>query len=171
MENGNHLYVFAYGSNLSTRRIRARVPSANPVASGYVGHRQIVFHKRSEDGSAKADAAFTAVSTDRVWGVVYRLASEEKPTLDQHESLGVGYDQEEVNVVLEKGSIQAWMYVARRDAIDPSLVPYSWYLGYVIQGAYEHQLPESHIDYLMGFQSRVDPDSARHARNRQLIVR
>jgi gamma-glutamylcyclotransferase len=171
MENGNHLYVFAYGSNLYTQRMRTRVPSAKPVASGYVDHRQLVFHKRSEDGSAKADAVFTAVSTDRVWGVVYRLQSEEKPALDQHEFLGIGYDHEEVNVVLEEGSLKAWMYVARRGAIDPALLPYSWYLDYIIHGAYEHQLPDSHIDYLMDFESLVDPDSTRHARNRRLIGR
>ena len=171
MENGNHLHVFAYGSNLYTQRMRTRVPSAKTVASGYVDHRQLVFHKRSEDGSAKADAVFTAVSTDRVWGVVYRLRCEEKPVLDQHEFLGIGYDQEEIKVVFEEGSLQAWMYVARQDAIDPSLLPYSWYLDYIIRGANEHQLPDSHIDYLMGFESVVDPDSARHARNRRFIDR
>lgn len=169
MKNGKHLHVFAYGSNLNTQRMRTRVPSAKPIASGYVGHRQLVFHKRSEDGSAKADAVFTAVSTDRLWGVVYRLQSEEKPALDRHEFLGVGYDQEEVNVVVEDGSLTAWMYVARRSAIDPALLPYSWYLDYIIHGANEHQLPDSHIDCLMDFESLADPDSTRHARNRRLI--
>ncbi len=171
MENGNNLLVFAYGSNLSTQRMRSRVPSARPVSSGYVAHRQLVFHKRSEDGSAKADAKSTAVSTDRVWGVVYRLLSEEKPSLDQHESLGVGYDHEEVNVVLKDGTLKAWMYVARHEAIDPTLLPYSWYLNYVIHGALEHQLPDCHIDYLMDLESLVDPDLIRHAKNRRIIDR
>ena len=61
------------------------------------------------------------------------------------------------------------MYVARQSAIDPALLPYSWYLDFVIHGAMEHQLPDSHIDYLMNFESLVDPDSARHANNRRLI--
>ena len=41
--------------------------------SDVTAHRRFEFHKRSHDGSAKADAAFTASSNDRVWGVVYQL--------------------------------------------------------------------------------------------------
>ena len=95
-----------------------------------------------------------------------RYVCETRVGGDQHEFLGIGYDQEEVNVVLEEGSLTAWMYVARRSAIDPALLPYSWYLDYIIHGAYEHQLPDSHIDCLMDFESLVDPDSTRHARSR-----
>jgi len=151
--------------------MRSRVPTATPVTIGYVGQRKLVFHKRSNDGSGKADAAFTPCPTDRVWGVVYRLHEEQKPVLDQHEFLGIGYDEEEVNVVHENDSLRAWMYVARRDAIDPSLLPYSWYLDYIVHGACQHRLPESYIDYLTSFESLVDPDSARYARNRRLIDR
>ena len=147
----------------------SRVSSAKPITIGYVCQRQLVFHKRGDDGSAKADAAFTAIPTDRVWGVVYRLHQEEKPVLDQHEFLGIGYDQEEVDVVLEDGPLRAPLYVARRDAIDPLLLPYSWYHDYIIHGASQHRLPDSYIDFLRGFESLVDSDSARHERNRQLI--
>ena len=77
MEKGFNVHVFAYGSNMCTQRMRSRVPSAKPVTIGYVCERRFVLHKRSDDGSAKADAAFTAVSTDRVWGVVYRLHRED----------------------------------------------------------------------------------------------
>ena len=79
--------------------------TASPVTIGYVEQRQLRFHKRSVDGSAKADAAFTAVPSDRVWGVVYRLSRDEKPELDKHEFLGIGYDQELVAVNIENGSI------------------------------------------------------------------
>jgi hypothetical protein len=59
--------------------------------------------------------------------------------------------------------------VARLGAIDPTLLPYSWFLDYIIHGAYEHQWPDSHFDYLMDIASLVDRNSTRHARNRWLI--
>jgi gamma-glutamylcyclotransferase len=169
MENRPTVYVFSCGSNMCARRMRSRVPTSMPVTTGYVRQHQLTFHKRSDDGSAKADAAFTGVPADRIWGVVYRLFREMKPVLDRHEFLGVGYDEKEVNVVLRDGSLQAWMYVARHDAIDHSLLPYSWYHDYIIQGAREHRLPKSYIDHLRGWETLTDPDSARHERNRRLI--
>ena len=169
MDNVSSVFVFAYGSNMCTQRMWGRVPTAIPATIGFTSQRKLVFHKRSDDGSGKADAAFTAVPTDRLWGVVYRLRREDKSVLDQYEFLGIGYNQEKVNVVLEEGSLEAWIYVARREAIDPSLRPYSWYLDYIIHGACQHRLPDKHIDYLRSFDSLIDLDSARRARNRQLI--
>ena len=89
--------------------------------------------------------------------------------LDKHEFLGIGYDEERVGVVLEGGSVEAWMYVARREAIDPTLAPYSWYHDFIVHGAHQHGLPRSYIDYLRSFESCVDPDTARHARNRRVM--
>ncbi len=162
--------VFAYGSNMCTQRIRSRVPSATPVANGYLGEYAFVFHKRSIDGSAKADAAFTGCPTDRVWGVVYRLHQKDKPILDGFEFFGIGYDEQQVDVVLESRTIRAWIYVARPSTIDKSLKPYGWYLEFVIQGAYQHRLPLCYIADLHWIEPTVDPDPTRDEANRRLLV-
>lgn len=163
------VFVFAYGSNLCTQRMRSRASSASPVTIGYVSQRKLVFHKRSDDGSAKANAVYTASSNDRVWGVVYQLHQHQKPLLDQHEFLGIGYDEEAVEVVHENGVLLAWMYAARQNAIDSSLLPYSWYHELIIHGACQHGLPKQYIDHLRGFDSLLDPDAARNSANRRLI--
>jgi len=164
-----HVLVFAYGSNMCTRRMRARVPSATPLMIGYVRHRRLVFHKRSEDGSAKADAVRSSSPTDYVWGVVYRLHQDEKPALDAHEFLGIGYEEEQVEIIHERGCVQAWLYVARQDAIDGSLNPYSWYHDLVTHGARQHGLPNSYLEFLQSFDSIVDPNTARHSAHRQFL--
>lgn len=71
--------VFAYGSNLSVRRIRSRVARAKFLWPGYVTQRRFAYHKRSVDGSAKANSIFTGHDADRTWGVVYQIWLEEKP--------------------------------------------------------------------------------------------
>lgn len=155
---------------MHTRRMRARVPSATPIAKGYVPGRRFALHKRSEDGSAKADALFTGRVSDRVWGIVYQLDAAEKPILDEHEFLGVGYDEHVVDVVAEQEELSAGMYVARAEAIDGSLLCYSWYKELVVHGAREHSLPADYIAQLQNFASTLDPDAARHALHRELLI-
>lgn len=169
MNSNSHIHIFAYGSNMCTERLRARVPSAEPVTTGYVLQRRFAFHKRSEDGSAKADATFTGSTSDCVWGVVFRLNVDEKPALDEHEFLGIGYDEELVEVVHETGVIELRMYVAREAAIDTSLLPYSWYHEFILHGARQHHLPDDYVEFLLRFESVADCDAARHALNRTLI--
>lgn len=53
--NGNILY-FAYGSNMSSARLRARVPSCRPIGIAFLPGHELRFHKRSKDGSGKCDA-------------------------------------------------------------------------------------------------------------------
>lgn len=106
--------------------------------------------------------AFTGCSTDRVWGVVYRVHKEDKPILD-------GYDEQQVDVVVESRTSRVWMYVARRKVTDSSLLPYFWYHDFVIHGAQQHRLPQKYIDYLRSCKSVADPDLARYEQNRLLI--
>ena len=89
--------------------------------------------------------------------------------LDQHEFLGVGYDEELVEVVHEDGVVRAWMYVARDNAIDATLLPYCWYHDLIIDGACRHRLPETYVEFLRSFDSVVDPDAARNSVNRRLL--
>jgi gamma-glutamylcyclotransferase (GGCT)/AIG2-like uncharacterized protein YtfP len=165
-------YYFAYGSNLYVPRITARVPSAVPEAIGYVGRYTLAFHKRSIDGSAKADAFYTEKANDRIWGAVYRIHLDEQPLLDKHEFLGVGYNRVNVNVVTAgETSMEAWMYVARTSAIDTSLRPYGWYLEYVVRGAHQHRLPLCHISKLYQIETLRDPDPDREASHEPLLSR
>lgn len=169
MPNDDRLNVFAYGSNLHSRRMLARVSTASPVAIGYVEGRQLRFHKRSVDGSAKADAALSPDADDCVWGVVYRLAQDEKRALDRFEFLGIGYDEELVAIETQNGSIDAWIYVARKESVDDTLKPYSWYCDYVIAGARQHRLPFCYIGKLLKVATTTDPDLSRRERNRKRI--
>lgn len=157
-----HLY-FAYGSNLHLRRMQMRVPSARPVARGVVTRRELRFHKRGVDGSAKADAFRTETAGDRVWGVVYEISRREKRRLDDCESLGVGYDESDVQVIVDNQVLSATLYEARPQAIAADLRAFRWYLDYVIAGARAHGCPEWHLQQLERISSCADPDRRRAA--------
>ena len=140
---------------MCTERIRARAASATPLATGYVTHRKLAFHKRGRDGSAKADAVYTGRIADRVWGVVFSLRREEKLVLDGYEW---DYEQQKVVFLGQYRIHSAIIYTARLQAIDVSLKPYSWYHRLVLRGATEHRLPNDYLKQLRSFQSFSDSD-------------
>ncbi|MBY6188516.1 gamma-glutamylcyclotransferase [Marinobacter hydrocarbonoclasticus] len=160
---------FAYGSNMSLRRLQARVPSAQRIATGsLVGH-QLRFHKRGRDGSAKCDAYQTAGIGDRVFGALFLLNPNEKGCLDRAEGLGVGYREKSVLVHSGDGQVhQAFTYVALQ--IDAQLKPYHWYLEHVLIGARESRLPAEYLMQLTAIEALTDPDAEREQRERAIYT-
>lgn len=150
---------FAYGSNMFTKRLRARVPSANPIGIGYVEAHQLRWHKKSKDGSGKCDICSTGNRRHLVHGVIFEIAHTEKPKLDRAEGLGNGYEEKEVGVKTSSGLVPAVAYYAT--SIDEQLRPYEWYKRYVVEGAIEHDLPESYVKELRIIEAVKDPDHER----------
>ncbi|MFT3840783.1 MAG: gamma-glutamylcyclotransferase family protein [Myxococcaceae bacterium] len=131
---------FAYGSNMSAARIRERCPSAASRGAGQLRGHSLRFHKRSRDGTGKANAFATNNADDAVFGVLFELSTEDLRQLDSFE--GRDYQRLEREVERPDGARgAAWVYVAKSEAIDEQLKPSPAYLGHVLRGAREHDLP------------------------------
>lgn len=165
-----NLYYFAYGSNMCTGRLRARVSSARPVFVAQLREHALRFHKRSQkDGSAKADAEYTGREIDVVWGVVFEIDAAQKQRLDEAEGLGRGYEEKSVRLKDCTGqTYEASMYFASQTYKDGNLRPYSWYLRFVVEGAKQHGLPPDYLGLLERVESSEDHDRARDARERAI---
>ena len=165
-----NLYYFAYGSNMCTGRLRARVPSARPVFVTQLRCHTLKFQKRSEkDDSAKADAEHTGRESDVVWGVVFEIDAAQKQRLDEAEGLGRGYEEKSVSLKDSTGqTYEASMYFASPTYKDADLKPYSWYLRFVVEGAKQHGLPPNYVGLLERVESSEDRDRARDARERAI---
>jgi len=157
---------FAYGSNMLSRRLQERTPSAKAIDTGYVEGRKLVFHKLGRDGSGKCD--MQATGADRVYGVLFQLRRAEKPVLDHAEGLGTGYKEESVLVHLS-GSKKVHAITYAAIAIKPGVLPFDWYKSLVIAGALQHALPQSHIDWIRSFRAQPDPDSERREKHENLL--
>lgn len=156
------MLCFSYGSNMSHRRLQARVPSARFVAVAELPAHRLRFHKSAGDGSAKCDAEETGHTDDRVIGVIYEIDDAEKPDLDRHEALGFGYDEKQVELTTGSDRVQAWMYYATR--INNALKPFHWYKDHVLIGARENGLPAEYIAQIEAVESIDDPKPERHGR-------
>jgi gamma-glutamylcyclotransferase (GGCT)/AIG2-like uncharacterized protein YtfP len=154
---------------MCTGRLRARVSSAQAVAVAQQYRHRFAFEKRSDDGSAKGNAAETKHDSDFVWGVVFEIDAAQKQALDRAEGLGRGYSEKRVTVI-DKSQRS---YVCVMYSAEPSHIvmdkPYGWYKHFVVEGARQHSLPEEYINqHLAAHADKQDPDAQRDARNRTI---
>lgn len=163
MSRPDSFLYFAYGSNMLTRRLRERTPSARAVGVATLAGFELRWHKVSKDGSAKCDMVPAAATEARVYGVVFEIAMQDKRALDLAEGIGLGYREQLVKVETVQGAIEAWTY--RATNIDRLAQPYTWYKALVIAGAREHALPTSYVDALAAVPSKEDPRPERTAQN------
>jgi hypothetical protein len=139
---------FAYGSNLCSARLRARVaPQAVLGAARLPGHR-LALDKRGRDGSGKAN--LHADPAGCVWGALYALRDADWPALDACEP---GYARVEVEVERAGGErLRAFTYVSQELCADP--VPTATYKRLLVRGAREHGLPAEWIARLESLPAR-----------------
>jgi hypothetical protein len=158
---------FAYGSNMLTRRLRERTPSARRIGVARLPGHSLMWHKIGRDGSAKCDVLETRQPEDMVWGVLFEIAASERPLLDQAEGLGRGYGHKTVEVLADDGAVAAGVYYATD--IDRTLLPFDWYLAFVLEGAQEHGLPADYVQKIESVAATVDPDRVRREKNLALL--
>src|SRR5271169_2701875 len=115
-------WYFAYGSNMFARRLAARTPSAVRITTAFVDGRRLAFDKVSSDGSGKCDIEGTGNPANRVYGVVFRIATAEERLLDEAEGVGHGYRKDEIMVMTPEGTLAAAAYFATEK--DPKRQPY-----------------------------------------------
>jgi len=135
----------AYGSNMLTQRLNARVSSAaKPSTVALRGH-ALLFHKRSNDGSGKCSIVKTDSDDDVIYGVVFDVADEQMSALDKAEGVGQGYRRDEITLMVGRDATKAFVYIAEENYRDNALRPYRWYYDLVLAGAEEHALPAKYV--------------------------
>ncbi|MDX6560182.1 MAG: hypothetical protein QOF72_3231 [Blastocatellia bacterium] len=162
---------FAYGSNMLTKLLRDRAPSARFSAVTRLSKHVLRFHKISEDKagsrSGKCNAYFTGNEEDVVIGVVFDIDRNEKPSLAAAE---VGYAEEPLKLTSRGKDSSGFMFtVADGSLLDDTLQPYDWYKALVLAGAREHNLPTEYVSALENIATVQDPDTARAKRNPRFL--
>jgi hypothetical protein len=163
------MLYFSYGSNMSSRRLLERAPSATFLSIATLKEHRLRFHKKSRDGSGKCDAEYTANPDDCVMGVIFMMSASDKKELDRKECLGFGYEEKTVTVMLENGNrIETSTYFAVET--DATLNPWSWYKKHVLRGARENNLPHDYISIIEKIESSPDPDMDRHEQELAIYI-
>lgn len=129
---------FAYGSNMASARIGARVPSARALGAARLAGFAWRCDKRGADGTAKANLARDPGA--ETWGVLYEIDGADFETLDRLEG---GYER--IAVEVERGGerVRAHSYVSEQRTVGAA--PAGWYVAWMVVGAREHGLPDAWI--------------------------
>ena len=158
---------FAYGSNMCTARLAARVSVQHCLGPARLQDYALYCDKRGADNSGKFTIA--AASARQVQGVVFELADNARSILDRFE--GPGYHSQQVSLInSDNGTCEALTYIAHDDWRDSQLQPFDWYLAFTLAGALEHQLPRDHIEQLRRWPCQTDPLAERVALNRDILA-
>lgn len=138
---------FAYGSNMRSARLVARIGNARAVCVARASGFALRFDKPGRDGSGKAN--LVRRPGGRVWGVAWALPDEAWPRLDRFEP---GYRRaslpleslEPIAAGPDPGlQAAAYFYPSAPDAT--RIPPSAEYLEHLIEGALEHGLPDDYI--------------------------
>jgi len=139
------VYYFAYGSNLSTKRLTKRLPTAKCVGVAELMGYSLTFAMLSTDGSAKCDIQSDPSNEAMVLGVIYQLSEQELSQLDSIE--GARYDRIAMSVQLKNGqSTMAFCYIANTH--HTGVLPFCWYKQHVLNGANEHDFPKEYVNLI-----------------------
>ena len=160
---------FAYGSNLHPVRLQERVPDSSFLSTATLTGYQLRFHKRSDDGSSKADAWYTGNANDVIYGALYQMPASERLVLDRYEGVGKGYEVERLEVVTDDEAHEAFVYIAQASHIEPNMKPYHWYRELVLRGADHHGLPKQYISGIAEVESVYDIVIERNLSNQQIL--
>ncbi|BBM86698.1 gamma-glutamylcyclotransferase family protein [Candidatus Uabimicrobium amorphum] len=141
-----HVYYFAYGSNMKLERLLKRLQSGDEPAKihnycvVYLENHKFTFNKKGKDGTAKANVFVE--EEQEVWGVCYEVDKSALPILARYEG---GYDQSYVNVKTKNNKpMRAITYISKSVFSAPQL-PSDEYYQKVLEGAQEQGLPEDYI--------------------------
>ena len=157
------MLYFSYGSNMSFKRLNARISKLSRLGVATLYHHDLRFHKISHsDGSGKCDILQTNDSEHSVLGVVYKIDPSERHILDAYEGHGCGYEEKQVCLQMNGERLTAFTYYATH--IDETLKPLHWYKEHVLRGARENDLPEHYIRRIKMITSIDDHDVERHTR-------
>jgi len=165
MINNRSIRYAAYGSNLHPLRLMERIRSARLLGSGFIAGHGLHFNKKSVDKSGKCSIAEAGPG---VYVAVYEMSADDKSTLDGIEGVGCGYSDEVIDV---PGFSACATYIVEDSYLDNIQMPYDWYRELVLLGCRHQRFPEEYVDRIIAIETKADPDSARNAKNWQLIER
>ncbi len=127
-------YYFAYGSNMNTARVEARIGATRRSLSGVLHQYDLRFDKASRVAGI-AHANVVPAIDRRVEGALFELAEPEQIELmDPYEGYPHDYERYRLPIVTEEGAIPAWVYIAAPGTTAPFLKPAREYLAHLLAG-------------------------------------
>ncbi|RKS71513.1 AIG2 family protein [Motilibacter peucedani] len=135
----------AYGSNLDPQRMAARAPHSPARGTGWLVGWRLTFggENLSWEGAFATVVEAPEDPASQVFVMLYDVAREDEPSLDEWEDGGTGlFTKLRVRVHTLDGDETAWLYVL--DAYEGGL-PSARYIGMLADAAYAAGAPSDYV--------------------------
>ena len=144
----DHLWYFAYGSNLC-RQIFAerRQLTARARRVGRLDGYRLCFDLPIGPGE-RGVANVCRDDTAHIWGALYLLSAEQCEHLDRTEGVPNGLYRRLSVQVLDTDGMAVSAFTYESSLRDPSRKPSPRYIGLILDGAVEHGLPQEYVHSL-----------------------
>jgi len=133
--------VFAYGSNLNGRQMRARVLGSEVAVKGVLAGFRVDFVGMSPRWGGGVATVTRARGIDTP-GLVWRLPPGGLDVLDGWEGFPRTYSRELLRIDMPSGYVRAWVYQHTRPELRP---PSQAYLDTIARGAAAHGIDVTHM--------------------------
>tara|TARA_Y100000593_G_scaffold34043_1_gene66841 strand:+ start:4077 stop:5348 length:1272 start_codon:yes stop_codon:yes gene_type:complete len=128
-------WYFAYGSNMSRKRISSRGVFWKHSITGVLPDYELNFNKKA-GVTGQGYANITPKKGSSVEGILYKCEDlEDARTLDGFEGCPDHYERSEIIVKTKHGNdVKAFVYIANKKQIGTNLKPSKTYLSYLLDG-------------------------------------
>ena len=131
----NPQWYFAYGSNMSAKRMTDRGVTYDERIQGILYNYQLCFNKINSRKTGIGFANIIAKAGSQVKGALYAISPEAIQILDGYEGFPDHYNREKIFVHNEQlGIVEAWVYIAQPAKTAEGLEPEDEYLQYLLAG-------------------------------------
>lgn len=141
-------YYFSYGSNTLQAQMQERCPDSTFFCVAVLRDYKLHFPRYSQHRNGGV-ASIQQCEGSHVWGVVYKLSSEDELKLDIYEGVPRSYLKENINVEIaqSKSQLEAYTYIANIE--EGTFYPSKTYLNIIISGLSSHpEVPKEYIHQL-----------------------
>jgi gamma-glutamylcyclotransferase (GGCT)/AIG2-like uncharacterized protein YtfP len=141
-QKGETIYYLAYGSNLSTSRMKQRIGDWKQTIKGYLADYRLTFNKRPSKGRRFAFANIIAgVEGNDCPCVAYEIERKLIPKLDKCEGTPIHYIRSVLPMISIDGQeIHGYIYLAHPDQLVGNRQASVKYRGYLLRGYEDHEL-------------------------------
>ncbi len=166
MHPSDHVWYFAYGSNMQSATLRGRrgidYRSALPAR---VPGWQLVLDKPPLLPVGESFANIVPTKDAEVLGVLFEMSPADYEHLESSEGVGFGsYQRVEVQAHPLQGSTGPVLAYSLSSDRRSSLLPSRRYMQLLIEGAREHGLPPDYVDFLAALPAKDESALAQHLR-------
>lgn len=157
--NAKKYAYFAYGSNMSLKRLNENIPNATQITIGKLNNYRLEFTGFSKKWNGSI-ATIVPSPNSHVWGVIWSINENDIKRLDRQEGVKKKiYFPKAVHVQIFSNILLKCRTYQKRKSKNPinntPRKPSKAYIDTIIEGAKDYHLPKHYITYLESFKTPV----------------